>query len=84
MEDILRTLSDLQIEALRKGVACDIDLYYNSNKVPTADVKLNYTVTGSISKAYVFSTTLSESVAPTKRDERIAEIKYYLSTIKEK
>ena len=62
----------------------DIDLYYNNQKVPTAEVKLNYTVTGGISKAYVFTTTFSDSFCDSKCEERLDEIQKYLSNIEYK
>lgn len=81
MEDILRNLSDLQIEALKKGIAFDIALEYNSYKVPEAVVKMSYSVTGSISKGYAFNTTFSGKAQPTNTNEKLEEIQYFISTV---
>lgn len=81
MEDILRNLSDLQIEALKKGIAFDIALEYNSYKVPEAIVKMSYSVTGSISKGYAFNTTFSGKTQPTNANEKLEEIQYFISTV---
>ena len=81
MTDIMKNLYDLQMSALEKGIDFDISLYYNAEKVPTAQVKMNYTVTGSIAKGFVLTTTLSPSNAKLQNKNRIEEIKYFISTV---
>lgn len=81
MEDTLRQLSEFQIEALRKGISFDIDLYINDKQVPMATVRMTYTVTGGISKGYTFNTTFGGNTCQSKKDDRLASISYFLSTV---
>lgn len=81
MEETLKTLSELQIQALNKGISFDIDMYINDKKVPTTQVKMSYTVTGGIAKGFAFNTTFSDSLSKSKQENRIDEIKYFISTV---
>ena len=81
MEDILKTLSDYQIAALRKGISFDIDLSINDKKVPVARVRMSYTVTGPVAKGYAFDTTFSPSICQSKHTARMNEIDYFISTV---
>lgn len=83
MEDTLKALSEFQIQALRKGIAFDIDLDYNGQKVPTAEVKMRYTVTGGISKGYAFSTSFSDTISTSKQQHRLHSIAHFISTVTE-
>lgn len=81
MEETLKLLSGYQIEALKKGISFDIDLHYNSRQVPTADVKMHYSVTGGIVKTYVFDTTFSENMLDSKKEHRLSSIAHFISTV---
>lgn len=81
MKDTLRQLSELQIEALDKGVSFDLALDYNGNKIPIVTVNLHYSVTGNISKGYVFSTTFSDNLCKSKQERRMAELTNFITTI---
>lgn len=81
MEETLKNLSTLQIEALQKGISFDIDLYMNDKKVPSAQVKLYYSVTGGITKSYAFNTTFSDAICKSKTENRFNEIKHFISTV---
>lgn len=84
MEDTLKTLSDFQVQALHKGISCTIDLRYDSqSKPPVVAVELGYSVTGSITKGYVFSTTFTESMLEEKKEHRLASIQHFISTVTE-
>lgn len=70
MEDILKSLSAYQIEALRKGISFDVDLYINSNKVPSIDVKMYYSITGDIAESHAWNTTFTQDmIAPTVKSK---------------
>lgn len=79
MEETLKALSEYQLEALKKGIAFDIDLYYNSNKVPTARVKMEYSVTGDIAKSFAFDTTFVGQ--DRKEAMKLENIQYYINTV---
>lgn len=81
MEETLKTLSQYQLDALKKGISFRIDLDYNSKKNPVAAVEMNYTVTGDMAKGFVFNTTFSESTTESKRQEKLENIKYFINTI---
>ena len=81
MKDTLKQLSELQIKALDKGISFDLPLDYNSNKIPTAEVRLHYSVTGGISKGYAFTTTFSDNLCPSKQETRMAEIAHFITTV---
>lgn len=81
MEETLKTLSEYQIEALRKGIAFDIRLDYNNQKVPVAEIRMNYTVTGGISKGYAFTTTFTDNLCDSKKNFRLESIAHFISTV---
>lgn len=81
MEETLKKLSDYQIQAMKKEISFDIDLYVNDKKIPQARVKMQYSVTGGITKGFVFDTTFSSSIAPSKQENRFAEIEHFISTV---
>ena len=81
MEETFKSLSDLQIQALRKGIAFDIDLDYNGQSIPTAEVKMRYTVTGDISKGYAFNTTFNDSIDKNKQQYKLNSIAHFISTV---
>ena len=79
MEETLKSLSEYQIEALRKGISFDIDLTIGGDNVPSATVRMNYSVTGDISKGFVFTTTISKHDSCKKR--KLANIGHFISTV---
>ena len=81
MEKTLKTLSEYQIKALKKGIEFDIDLGYNSKHSATANVRLNYCSTGDVQENYIFNTTFSESTSADKKQERLNNIKFFIETI---
>lgn len=84
MEDTLKTLSDFQVQALRKGISCTIDVRYTSpEKPPVIAVDLGYSVTGSVTKGYVFSTTFTEAMLESKKNYRFESIQQFISTVTE-
>lgn len=81
MKKILETLSDYQIKALDKKIEFRIDLGYNAKQSATIGVQLNYVSTGEIQQSYIFNTTFSETLNPTKTQERLENIKYFIDNI---
>ncbi len=81
MENTLKTLSEYQIKALKKGIDFTIELGYNSKHSATASVRLNYCSTGDIQENYIFNTTFSESTSAEKKQERLDNIKFFIETI---
>ena len=81
MEKTLKTLSEYQIKALKKGIEFDIDLSYNSKHSATANVRLNFCSTGDVSENYIFNTSFSESTSADKKKERLDNIKFFIETI---
>lgn len=83
MEDTLKTLSEYQIQALRKGIAFDITIDFNNQNVPVAEVRMRYTVTGGISKGYAFTTTFSNNLCASKTQDRLDSIEHFITTVTE-
>lgn len=81
MEKTLKTLSEYQIKALKKGIEFDIDLGYNSKHSATASVRMNYCSTGDIQENYIFNTSFSESTSDEKKQERLDNIRFFIETI---
>ena len=81
MEKTLKTLSEYQIKALKKGIEFDIDLGYNSKNSATASVRMNYCSTGDIQENYIFNTSFSESTSDEKKQERLDNIRFFIDTI---
>jgi len=81
MEKTLKTLSEYQIKALKKGIEFDIDLGYNSKHSATASVRMNYCSTGDIQENYIFNTSFSESTSDEKKQERLDNIRFFIDTI---
>ena len=81
MEKTLKTLSEYQIKALKKGIEFDIDLGYNSKHSATASVRMNYCSTGDVQESYIFNTSFSESTSAEKKKERLDNIKFFIETI---
>ena len=82
MEDLLRTLSDYQIEAMGKGINFDLDVYYNSEKVPSVDVKMSYSLAQSgFAEARNLNVTFSENMVKDKRNHRINAIVNFIQSI---
>lgn len=81
MEKTLKTLSEYQIKALKKGIEFDIDLGYNSKHSATASVHMNYCSTGDIQENYIFNTSFSESTSNEKKQERLDNIRFFIDTI---
>jgi hypothetical protein len=83
MEETLKTLSDYQIQALRKGISCDINIEFNNQKVPTAEIRMRYSITGGISKGYTFVTTFSDNLCKSKTEERLHSVEHFITTVTE-
>ena len=83
MEETLKTLSDYQIQALRKGIAFDITIDFNSHNIPVAEVRMRYSVTGGISKGYAFTTTFSQNICKDKTQSRLESINHFITTVTE-
>lgn len=81
MEKTLKTLSEYQIKAFKKGIEFDIDLGYNSKHSATASVRMNYCSTGDIQENYIFNTSFSESTSDEKKQERLDNIRFFIDTI---
>lgn len=81
MEKTLKTLSEYQIKALKKGIEFDIDLSYNTKHSATANVRMNYTSTGEVNQNYIFNTSFSETTTPERKQERLDNIKFFIETI---
>lgn len=62
MKEIIRTLSEYQNDALDRGIDFDLNIYFNSQRVPTAEVKLYYSFAGDTSlETHLFTTTFTDS-----------------------
>ena len=81
MEEILKNISDLQREALLKGIDFDVELYFNDQKVPSIDVKMSYTVTGHINESRAWNTTFSTNNNSRHTQEKLEGIHSFVSTI---
>ena len=81
MKNILKELSGYQIQALNKGLSFRIDLDYISKKAASTHVTMSYNSTGDIAQCYVFDTTFSENTSASKKEEKLANIKYFIETI---
>jgi len=79
MEETLKSLSDYQIDALRKGISFDIDLSINGENIPSATVRMNYSSTGDISKGFTFITTFTRKDSHTQK--KLKNIEHFISTI---
>lgn len=82
MEDLLRTLSDYQIEAMGKGINFGIDVSYNSEKIPSVDVKMYYSLAQSgFAEARSLNVTFSEKMVKDRKKQRINAIVNFIQSI---
>ena len=81
MEDTLKELSDLQIQALHKGIAFSISLDYNGEKIPITRVQLEYSIAGDITKGYVFDTTFDTTISNKRTQHKLNSISHFISTV---
>ena len=68
MEKTLRELQEYQVTALRKGIAYDLEVFINDERVPDIQVRMFYSVTGDYLDNRNFKTTFSN-------DDKLSDIK---------
>lgn len=68
MEKTLRELQEYQVNALRKGIAYDLEVFINDERVPDIQVRMFYSVAGDILDNRNFKTTFSN-------DDKLADVK---------
>lgn len=83
MKEILSKLSTYQEDALEKGIDFDLDLYFNSEHIPAAKVKMNYSISGDITKCYVFDTTFSDSSDHKNIQKKFSNIEHFITNVTE-
>lgn len=81
MEDTLKTLQEYQIEALQKGIAYDINIFINGEKVPDISVKMFYSVTEPVYDTRTFHATFSSDVDDKISKMKLGRIKNFINDI---
>ena len=81
MEDILKTLSELQIKALHKGIGFKLDADFAGDNSISISVDLSYFTDEPISRRYFLTTTIDDSLSNEDKNTRIQSINDFISTI---
>ena len=76
--NILIELSTLQQQAYDKCIDFKLDLYFNPNKMPVANVFLYYAVAGDLTETHTFTTTFSDNKA--QNTIRLNKVKNFIQT----
>lgn len=79
--EIFKELSSAQLQALDKGIDFDLNITFNQDRVPYANVKLCYYSVSETSESYMFSTTLSEDYCDSKNRSRIKGVFSFIQSL---
>lgn len=81
MEETLRQLQEYQLAALKKGIAYDIDIFIDGEKVPDISVKMLYSVTQPVYDMRSFHTTFSNDVEDRVSKMKLGLIKKFIEDV---
>ena len=81
MSEMLETLSSCQAQALDKGIDFSIDVYFNSQRVPCANVSIALSTAGESTESHMLKTTLSEDFTDIKNKKRLERINSFIQSI---
>ena len=81
MSEMLKTLSSYQAQALDKGIDFSIDIYFNSQRIPCANVSTSFSVTGESTESHMLKITLSEDFTDIKNKKRLERINSFIQSI---